>query len=88
MKIRLPLLLVFVAACCGGCATTSPTPEKGVVVSADQTEVITPVGSHMKVRVLKGQRPLTSMPTESVSGERLNDALLTRDGSIPPVPVR
>jgi len=87
MKSRHSTLLTLTALALGGCAST-PVPEKSVIVSADQTEVIMPVGSHMRTRVLKGQKPLTTSPTETVSGERLNDSLLTRDGSIPAVPVR
>jgi hypothetical protein len=87
MKPRPTCLIVLAAFALGGCSTIT-TPEKGVIVTEDQTEVITPVGSHIRTRVIKGQTPLTASPVETVSGERLNDSLLTRDGSIPQVPVR
>ena len=80
--------VILLTALGGGCASTVNLPEKRIVVNEDQTELITPVGSHIKVRVLRGQKaPLLSSPTDSMSGERMNDSLLTRDGSFPGVPI-
>jgi hypothetical protein len=85
MKTALPLILAL-AALTAGCAT-DPTPEKKIIVNADQTEVVMPVGSHIRTRVLKGQKPDSASPVATASGEQLNDSLLTRDGSVPNVPV-
>lgn len=87
MKSRHPAL-TLAALALAGCATTSPLPEKSIVVSADQTEVIMPVGTHIRSRVLKGQQPLSASPTATMSGEQLDNSLLTRDGTIPAVPVK
>ena len=80
--------LVPLALLLGGCATNTATPpERKIIVSEDQTELIKPTGSHISTRVLKGQKPITASPVSSASGESVNDSLLTRDGTFPSVPV-
>ena len=79
--------LVLLVAFSGGCASKITVPEKSIVVTEDQTEMVTPIGSHIKVRVLKGQQPTLASPSEAVGGEQVNNSLLTRDGTFPNVPI-
>ena len=85
MKIHLVPVLAFAAAA-GGCAT-SPAPEKSATVTADETELVMPAGSHIRTRVKKGQQAEGASPVATATGDQLSDAINSRNGSVPSTPV-
>jgi hypothetical protein len=65
-------LLLFSAVTFAGCATQAEKPA-GVVVSGAEYEYVTPLGSNIPVRVLKGTKPPTSSPSATISGDEASN---------------
>ena len=66
------LLLAPVIAL-AGCANQTKEPK--TIVSGDDYEYVTPLGSNIPVRVKKGEKASSTSPTASISGEEATNAL-------------
>jgi hypothetical protein len=83
-RILAPLTLLA-AVCVAGCATTASQPA-GKIADSSEYEYVTPLGSNIPVRVLKGQAPKTASPTATMSGEAVQNMMHGAPGQAMPDP--
>jgi predicted small secreted protein len=78
-------LVLLSALTLAGCATTG-TAAGGKIADSSEYEYVTPVGSNIPVRVLKGQAPQTASPTARVSGDAVQNMMHSAPGQAMPDP--
>ena len=81
--MKTPRLLIIAALLAGlvGCESTN-APKAGTTASAAEYEYVTPLGSNIPVKVLKGQTATNGVsPTSTMTGEQAANAIHSAGGA-------